>query len=157
MDQKNVFLTVKTAVAALCGAFTAAFGWLGWLVAAWVASMCLDFTTGTVAAWMDGSWRSCMARKGIAHKAGMLCVVCVASLTDGVLGMATAQMGLDVKYTMALLPMVLVWYIVGELGSVGENAIRMGAPVPKFLTRILAIAKDATERTADPGEDDANE
>ena len=32
LDKKNGFLYAKAAVAALCGAFTAAFGWLGWLV-----------------------------------------------------------------------------------------------------------------------------
>ena len=31
MDKDNVFLWIKAAVAGLCGAFTAAFGWLGWL------------------------------------------------------------------------------------------------------------------------------
>ena len=34
LDKKNGFLYAKAAVAALCGAFTAAFGWLGWLVLA---------------------------------------------------------------------------------------------------------------------------
>ena len=29
MEKKNGFLYAKAAVAALCGAFTAAFGWLG--------------------------------------------------------------------------------------------------------------------------------
>ena len=34
LDKKNGFLYAKAAVAAPCGAFTAAFGWLGWLVLA---------------------------------------------------------------------------------------------------------------------------
>ena len=37
LDKKNGFLYEKAAVAALCGAFTAEFGWLGWLVLAWAA------------------------------------------------------------------------------------------------------------------------
>ena len=43
LDKKNGFLYAKAAVAALCGAFTAAFGWLGWLVLAWAACMALGW------------------------------------------------------------------------------------------------------------------
>ena len=43
MEKKNGFLYAKAAVAALCGAFTAAFGWLGWLVLAWAVCMALDW------------------------------------------------------------------------------------------------------------------
>ena len=32
MKDDNIFLWVKAVIAAACGAFTAAFGWLGWLV-----------------------------------------------------------------------------------------------------------------------------
>ena len=42
MKNDNIFLWVKAVIAAACGAFTAAFGWLGWLVVAWAACMVLD-------------------------------------------------------------------------------------------------------------------
>ena len=35
MEKRNLFVSGKAVVAAVCGAFTAAFGWLGWLVVAW--------------------------------------------------------------------------------------------------------------------------
>ena len=50
MEKKNGFLYAKAAVAALCGAFTAAFGWLGWLVLAWAVCMALDWLSGSAAA-----------------------------------------------------------------------------------------------------------
>ena len=50
-----------------------------------------------------------------------------------------------VEYTVLLLPMVLVWYILTELGSILENAAAMGTPVPEFLIRILASAKEKVE------------
>lgn len=78
----------KAAVAALCGAFTAAFGWLGWLVLAWAACMALDWLSGSAAAASRGEWSSAAARAGIWHKAGMVVVVCVAALTDLVLNVA---------------------------------------------------------------------
>ena len=54
-QNSNVFLLVKAAVAAVCGAFTAAFGWLGWLTAAWAMCMVLDWLSGTAAACKGGS------------------------------------------------------------------------------------------------------
>lgn len=77
MEERNVFLWGKAAVCAACGAFTAAFGWLGWLIAAWAACMALDWLSGSAAAASRGQWSSAAARAGIWHKAGMLVVVLV--------------------------------------------------------------------------------
>lgn len=85
MEERNVFLWGKAAVCAACGAFTAAFGWLGWLIAVWTACMALDWLSGSAAAASRGQWSSAAARAGIWHKAGMLVVVLVSALTDAVL------------------------------------------------------------------------
>jgi len=50
MEKRNLFVSGKAVVAAVCGAFTAAFGWLGWLVVAWTACMALDWVSGSAAA-----------------------------------------------------------------------------------------------------------
>ena len=146
MDNNNIFLAVKAAIVGVFGAFGAAFGWLGWLVLAWVACMVVDYISGSSAAMQAGQWSSAKARSGIWHKAGMIVVVGVAALADAVLGMVAAKVpGLPVDYTVLLLPVVLVWYILTELGSILENAAAMGAPVPEFLIRILAAAKEKVE------------
>ena len=147
LDKKNGFLYAKAAVAALCGAFTAAFGWLGWLVLAWGACMALDWASGSAAAACRGQWSSAAARAGIWHKAGMVVVVLVSALTDGVLGMAVANLpGLGLQPNGVVLPVVLVWYIFTELGSIAENAAAMGAPVPGWLVRILAQGKEGAKK-----------
>ena len=147
LDKKNGFLYAKAAVAALCGAFTAAFGWLGWLVLAWAACMALDWLSGSAAAASRGEWSSAVARSGIWHKAGMLVVVIVAALTDAVLSIAVTNLpGLGITYQSLILPVVLVWYIFTELGSIAENAAHMGADVPDGLLKLLAAGKKAAER-----------
>lgn len=147
MEERNVFLWVKAAVCTACGAFTAAFGWLGWLIAAWAACMALDWLSGSAAAASRGQWSSAAARAGIWHKAGMLVVVLVAALTDAVLGMAAANLpGVSLPFDGLVLPVVLVWYIFTELGSIAENAAKMGAPVPAWLVRLLAEGKEKTEK-----------
>ena len=146
MDKKNIFVYAKAAVAAVCGAFTAAFGWLGWLVVAWVGCMVLDWLSGSAAAASRGEWSSAAARAGIWHKAGMLVVVIVAAVADAVLGVAVAQVpgfaGFSAGVDGVVLPVVLVWYIFTELGSIAENGAAMGAPVPEWLLKILAEAQD---------------
>ena len=147
MEERNVFLWGRAAVCAACGAFAAAFGWLGWLIAAWAACMALDWLSGSAAAASRGQWSSAAARAGIWHKAGMLVVVLVSALTDAVLGMAAANLpGLELPFDGVVLPVVLVWYIFTELGSIAENAAAMGAPVPGCLVKILAEGKGKVEK-----------
>ena len=40
----------------------------------------------------------------------------------------TALVELPIQYAGLVCPVVLVWYIVTELGSMVENAVAMGAP-----------------------------
>ena len=149
MDNNNIFLAVKAAIVGIFGAFGAAFGWLGWLVMAWIGCMVVDYISGSSAAMKAGEWSSAKARSGIWHKAGMIVVVIVAAVADKVLAIVLANIpGLPIDYTVLLLPMVLVWYILTELGSILENAAAMGGDVPPFLIRILAAAKDTVEDAA---------
>lgn len=147
MEKRNLFVSGKAVVAAVCGAFTAAFGWLGWLVVAWAACMALDWVSGSAAAASRGAWSSAAARAGIWHKAGMVVVVLVCALTDAVLAVAVANLpGLGFEVNGVVLPVVLVWYIFTELGSIVENAAAMGANVPEKLVKLLAAGKAAVEK-----------
>ncbi len=146
METDNLFLRAKAVVAAVCAAFTAAFGWLGWLVILWVVCMALDWISGSAAAAKDGEWSSRTAREGIYHKAGMIAVVLVAAATDAILGAAAAHIpGLQISYSGLVLPLVLAWYIFTELGSIAENAALMGAPVPAWLVKLLATGRQLAE------------
>jgi phage-related holin len=50
---------------------------------------------------------------------------------------------------------VLAWYIVTEAGSVLENAARLGAPVPRWLRRMLKEGREAVDKAA--GEEKSEE
>ncbi|MDD4849673.1 MAG: phage holin family protein [Gemmiger sp.] len=145
MDDKNLFLRAKAAIVAGCAGFSSAFGWLGWLVVAWVCCMALDWLTGSASGLVQHRWSSAVARAGIWHKAGMVAVVLVAALTDAVLGVAVNQLGgvLPFTYQALVCPVILCWYVFAELGSIVENARDMGAPVPEFLVALLAKAQEA--------------
>lgn len=146
-NSDNFFLAAKALIATVAGAFTVAFGWLGWLIVAWVACMALDWMTGSAAAASKGEWASSVARAGIWHKVAMVVVVLVAGLTDAVLSLAVENLpGLGMTYSVMVLPVVLVWYIFTELGSIAENAAAMGAPVPEWLTKMLVAGKKAADK-----------
>lgn len=150
MENSNIFLVIKAAIVAFAGAFSAAFGWLGWLILAWVGCMALDWISGSAAAAAKGNWSSAAARAGIWHKGGMVVVVIVAAVADCVLGMAVGHLpALGIDYTVLVLPVILVWYIFTELGSIAENATDMGAPVPAWLTKLLAAGKQLAESQID--------
>ncbi|MCF0137632.1 MAG: phage holin family protein, partial [Oscillospiraceae bacterium] len=42
-------------------------------------------------------------------------------------------------------PVVVLWYIFTELGSIVENAAELGAPVPGFLRKAVASIRNAAE------------
>ena len=83
MEHINSF---KAAVAALCAALTALWGWFGWVVVAWVGCMLIDYATGSAAALRAGEWSSKSARDGIWHKLGSVVAVIVAAILDTVIG-----------------------------------------------------------------------
>ena len=131
------------------GILTGLWGWMGWLVIGWVVCMLLDWISGSMAAAKDGNWDSATARAGIWHKAGMVIVVMVTAIADLVLSVVLSQLPISFKYPGMICPIVLVWYIVSELGSITENALAMGAPVPEWLTRLLKASRDAVDKAGD--------
>ncbi|WP_083908968.1 phage holin family protein [Ruminiclostridium cellobioparum] len=40
---------------------------------------------------------------------------------------------------------VIVWYILTELGSIIENAGKMGDPIPGFLQKAIALFKGTVD------------
>lgn len=133
---------------------------MGWLVVGWIICMALDYLTGSMAAAKEGSWSSAKAREGIWHKCGMIVVVIVAGGADLLVSMVLNNLpvlALPVQYPGLVCPVVLVWYIVTELGSMAENAATMGAPVPRWLTKLLAVSKDAVNGAGEKLDGELNE
>ncbi len=153
MNNVNEF---KAAIAAGVAVLTALWGWFGWLVIIFIACMALDYLTGTAAAMARGEWSSAAARTGIRHKAGSIVVVMVAGVADLLIGTLLGHIpgvSLPFEYTTLLCPLVVVWYTLTELGSIVENAVNLGAPVPQWLKKMLSAAKDAVDKL---GEDTDN-
>lgn len=143
---------IKASIISIIGALTGVWGWFGWLVIGWVICMVVDYITGSLAAAKQGEWSSAQAREGIWHKAGMIVVVIVAAGADLLISLVIVNIPaiqLLFEYGGLICPIVLVWYGITELGSITENAVDMGAPVPGWLTKLLQVSKDAIDNAGD--------
>ncbi|WP_050697631.1 phage holin family protein [Anaeromassilibacillus senegalensis] len=149
---EHIVIGIKATITAACAALSAWLGWFGWLVIAWAACMVVDYITGSAAACRAGEWSSAVARDGIWHKTGAIVAVVAAVLTDWMIGLVVNNIPaviLPWDYTVLLCPVVLAWYILTELGSIVENAGKLGAPVPAFLARIIAACKGSVDAAGD--------
>ena len=146
-------LSYKTSLAAALTALVTFLGWKGIMLTVWVGVMALDYLSGTLAACREGHWNSAAARQGLWHKGGMIIVVTVAAISDAVMVMLVAYVPLGMDWPGLMLPLVLAWYIITELGSILENAVKMGAKVPGFLLKVLQAGIRITENAADASVD----
>lgn len=135
---------IKAGVVAILALLTSLWGWVGWAVFVWIFCIVLDYLSGSAAAKATGEWSSQKAREGLWHKLGEIFAVLVAALCDIALSVVLKGSGVDLPIEVGPLvtPVVLLWYIVTELGSIAENAGKLGAPVPAWLRRSLADYKD---------------
>lgn len=146
----NNYLTeVKIGIAAFFSALSALLGWQGVMALVWVIAMAIDYITGTAAAAKVGQWSSAVARQGLWHKGGMIVVVIVAFIADCIMAIICEHIPIGIQWTSIVLPLVLAWYIVTELGSILENAVKMGANVPCWLVKLLKIGLKAIDETGE--------
>ena len=148
METGNSWL--KAVVTLIIGTGAALWGWFGWLLIVWAACMILDYVSGSIAAARAGQWSSEIARAGLFHKLGMLLAVIVAIVLDLLIGLIVhaAPINLPFNYTVFFSPLVLCWYSFTELGSITENAVKLGAPVPTWLKKAIAVGKQSIDNTA---------
>lgn len=143
---------LKLWITGILGTLTALWGWFGWLVIVWAALMLTDWLIGSAVAAKDGKWSSAKMRTGAWHKGGMILIVCVALAADWLIGTLLGHIpAVDLPFTYSVLlgPLVIVWYVIGEMGSLAEHAVAMGAPVPGWLRKILELSKDAIDKAGE--------
>ncbi len=152
MEEK--MMAAKAAISAAMAAVSAFLGWKGVMVLIWVLCMALDYISGTAAACKGGKWSSKVAREGLLHKVGMILVVIVAVAADIALSVAFAQLDLGFTWPTVVMPLVLAWYIITEIGSILENATKMGAKVPGWLLKLMEVSLKAVDSAGGDATDD---
>lgn len=123
--------------------------------------MVIDYLTGMAASKKESldhpgdtayGWNSRKGAKGILKKIGYICVIAVAIALDYVIMILAGQIGIDAHGNALFGLLATAWYILNEILSITENAGRMGADVPEWLSRYIAVLKDKIDQEGDKGE-----
>lgn len=132
----------------LTAAMAALIAYLGHLVIPVIilaVVMLLDYGTGIAKAWVNGNLSSKVGILGILKKLGYLVVVAVGMIIDWIIQAGIAQLHINFQLDFLFAIIVIIWLILNELISILENVAAIGAPVPKWLTKIITKLKDQTE------------
>lgn len=117
--------------------------------------MAIDYITGMLASKSEAidhpndptyGWNSKKGVKGILKKVAYVCVISVAIALDYIILLLAARIGIDTHSNVFFALLATVWYILNELLSIIENAGRMGANVPEWLAKYIAVLKDKIDK-----------
>ena len=115
----------------------AVVGWLGGLdqlLTALLVLTVLDYTSGVIAAGINGQLKSNIGFKGIAKKVMLFLLVAAGHVIDDVIGS-------NAMFREA----VIFFFIANELLSLTENAGKIGLPVPTVLKNAVDVLKGKGE------------
>lgn len=125
--------------------------------------MVIDYVSGMAASAAEAlghpddkryGWSSRKGTIGIIKKVAYLFVIAVAMVIDYVLIETSGALGASLPNTMLSL-LVTIWYLLNEALSITENAGRMGAPVPDWLAKYIAVLKNKIDSKGDADENKA--
>ena len=164
--------TVKAVTMGIGGMVSAAAAWLFarmgilmYILLILAVAMAVDYLTGMLASKTEAidhpedpsyGWNSKKGAKGIIKKVGYLCIIAVAVMVDWLILHAAADIGIEITLKAFFGIMVTVWYLLNEALSIIENAGRMGAPVPDWLKKYIAVLKDKIEQKGEQSYDNRN-
>lgn len=114
------------------------FGGLDIALEVLLVVMVLDYITGLLKAWVNGTLDSRIGKKGIVKKIGYLTLVVLAVCLDHLAG-----------ETGAIRTLVIYFFVANEGISIVENWGAIGLPLPKVLINKLEQLKgDGNNETA---------
>ncbi|MCI8274159.1 MAG: phage holin family protein [Lachnospiraceae bacterium] len=151
---KNIGIMIQTTASGILAYISAKLGILFPVLLFLGAMMVGDYISGMLASKKEAldhpedlslGWNSKKGAKGIIKKVGYLCVIAVAMVVDYIIANVAGSFGYEMPVKAVFGLMVVVWYLLNEMLSIIENAGRMGAPVPEWLKRYIAVLKDKVE------------
>lgn len=113
--------------------------------------MTVDYITGMLASKAEAidhpespayGWCSKKGARGILKKVGYISVIAVAISLDYLIMVLAGHLGIEAGRSVFFGLLTTSWYILNELLSIIENAGRMGANVPEWLSKYIAVLKD---------------
>jgi toxin secretion/phage lysis holin len=129
--------------------FMAIFGEMWFLFVGLIALNILDWISGWYYAAKNHESSSKIGAQGIAKKVGYWVIISVAFY----IGYSFEQMGvlldMPLQFTNGIGWFVLANYIINEIRSILENAVKLNIPVPIYLIKGLKITGDWMDGAAE--------
>jgi len=153
--KKEYLLMIQGALAAAGAFFSDKFGILFPVFCLLLGAMVLDYITGMWASKIEAiehpddsgyGWTSKKGAKGIAKKVGYLSAIAVALVVDYVILNVSGEIGIDIPASAFFGLLIAIWYLLNELLSIIENAGRMGADVPEWMRKYIAVLRDTIDK-----------
>lgn len=148
---KEKAYTVSGIISAAVAYVSGKFGILVPLMMLLIVMMVIDYITGMVAAMTEAvehpgdptlGWSSKKGFAGIVKKVAIFAVITVAIALDYLIAVAAQQLGMAPPQMAIFGLLIVVWFLLNEMLSIVENAGRIGAPVPDWLAKYIAVLKD---------------
>lgn len=144
--KENIFRGMITAAVAGAAAY---FQELALPVVVLFLVMVVDYISGMVEAWINGTLSSRVGVVGIVKKVAYLLAVVVAIVADWVVQTAAGQIGVDFGGFFYFGLLVTIWLVLNECISILENISEIGVPLPGFLLKLIEKLKKTVESTGD--------
>lgn len=159
---KSTAIYIQAILTAIGAWLSAKLGILFPVLITFVACMIADYITGYAASSKEAlehpndpnyGWSSKKGMLGIYKKFGYIFVVGVSMLLDFLVSATGSYIGYNMPKVAIFGLLTAVWYILNEILSIIENAGRMGAPIPVWLKKYIAVLKSTidTKAQADAG------
>lgn len=148
---EKIILTLQVLFSGAVAWISSKLGILGPVLLILLVMMIIDYISGMAASKAEAlehpedpkyGWSSKKGAKGILKKVGYFCVIAAAMVLDYIILHVAGAIGISISSKAFFALMVAVWYILNELLSIVENSGRMGANVPEWLIRYIAILKN---------------
>ncbi len=125
---------------AIAALLTGVMGQYWFLFAGFLVFNIIDWLSGWYYARSNHTESSKTGAKGIVKKVGYWVVIGIAFYISFAFTEMGGIIGVDLSFTIGIGWFVLASYLVNEIRSILENAVKLGWNAPKFLIKGLEIA-----------------
>ncbi len=111
-----------------------------------VTAMLVDYITGIASAFINRELSSKVGLRGIIKKISYIALVVVAMGADYLIYGGFSAINIQFDYNMWFGVLVTIWLVINEMISILENLVRIGVPVPVFLTKLISRLKTQADK-----------
>lgn len=152
---EKVILVIRFAASGMIAWISGKLGTFFPILSLLCIMMVIDYISGMMAAKAEAlqypdnpshGWSSKKGLQGILKKVGYLCVIAVTIIVDYIIMCAADKLGIIPTEKTFFTLLISVWYILNEAISIIENAGRMGADIPQWLSKYIADLKGKIDK-----------